>query len=304
MTREAPLPSVGALFLPTRASRLLVTVTATWLVLGSGCSTAVAAKGGMLTILLGVGVVPVGAGATFLAALLARTAAARATLYGLTALLLSLGATLLAITDFDSGFDVGSLLVAVILYAVPVAVTATLALFFGTRAAREVEERLEERRTERLRRELARRGEASFEELAAASGHPESVVDDVLDHLHETGLLAVVLDPDRRRAFTTAAYASKEPALIAAVHQRGRLALYDLAQQLDLSEARLREVVYAALEHGRFSGYADWRRGILFSSDAQRLREGRACPHCGGPMDLAGRGAIACPYCGTEVLLG
>jgi hypothetical protein len=112
-----------------------------------------------------------------------------------------------------------------------------------------------------------------------------------------------VLDTTTQRAFTAESFAAKEQQLVATVYQRGRAAIYDVARELGLSEARLRELLYAALEHRRFSGYVDWHRGILFSADARLLREGRVCPNCGGAMDLAGSGAIACPYCSTEVLL-
>ncbi len=303
MRSEARLPSVVALFVPPPWSLVLVGLTAAWIVLASGCTAVTFQDPGLFTLLVGVFVMPAGAALAFVAAIFGRTAAARAVLHGVTALLLALGALLLALNGFERGFDPGSLLVSILLYAVPIAVAGTLALFFGTRAAREVEERVEERRAERLRRALLCSGEASFEHLAAASGVAESDVDAVLDRLHGERRLEVVLDTTTRRAFTARAFAAKEAALLELTHRHGRASIYDVARQLGLSEARLREVLVAALGHGRFAGYVDWRRGIVFSADAARLREGRACPNCGGPMDLGGRGVIACPYCGTEVLL-
>jgi hypothetical protein len=300
---EEPLPSVRALFLPSPWSVALVTVTAVWLVLGGGCTTVVFQGSGLTSLFLGVFVLPAGAALAFLAALVSRTASARAVLHGSTALLLALGAFLVAVSNFDRGFDVGSILVSILLYAIPIAVVGTLAVFFGGRSARELEERLAARRVERLRRALLERGAASFDELAAASGIPDTEVDDALDRLHGEGQLVVVLDAPARRAFTQEGFAAQEEALVRWVYERGRMAIYDLARQLGMSEARLRELLYAALSHGRFAGYVDWRRGIVFSIDARRLREGRVCPNCGGAMDLAGSGVIACPYCETEVLL-
>lgn len=300
---EDRLPSVAALFLPPPWSLALVGLTAAWIVLASGCTAVSLQDPGLFTLLVGVFVMPAGAALCFVAALLGRTAAARAVLHGTTALLLALGALLLALNGFERGFDPGSLLISILLYAAPIALAGTLALYYGTRAATEVEERVEERRGERLRRELLRRGEASFEELAAASGVAEADVDAVLDRLQGEQRIEVVLDTTTRRAFTARAFAGKEAALQEITHRQGRAAIYDVARRLGLSEARLREVLIGALGHGRFSGYVDWRRGIVFSADAERLREGRACPDCGGPMDLGGRGVIVCPYCGTEVLL-
>ena len=303
MTADDRLPSIASLLLPSPLSIGLAVVTGAWLVLGSGCTTTVFFGSGMVSALLGIFVVPGGALLAFVAALISRTASARASMMGATTLLLALGAFLLAVSGFDRGFDVGALLISIMIYAVPMAVTGTLTFYFGSRAAQEVSERLEERRSEILRRELLARGEATFQELAEASGVAETKVDDVLDGLAAAKKIDVELDSAARRAFTTERFRSKEPELVAAVYARGRAALYDLAHQLGLSETRLRELLYSALEHRRFSGYVDWRRGIVYSADAERLRDGRACPNCGASMDLAGVGVIACPYCRTEVLV-
>ncbi len=303
MRAEDRLPSIASLLLPSPWSIGLAVFTVGWLLLGSGCTSTLFLGSGMVSVLLGIFVVPGGALGAFLAALVSRTASARAVMMGVTTLLLALGAFLVSISGFDRGFDVGSLLVSITLYAVPMAVTGTLTLFFGSRAGQEVERRLAERRAELLRRELVVRGEASFAELAKASGISEDEVDDVLDHLEARGCLDVELDTHTRRAFTAERYAGKEDELVAVVNERGRAAIYDVARQLGLSDARLRDLLYAALEHRRFSGYVDWRRGIVFSADGRQLRAGRACPNCGGAMDLAGGGVIACPYCRTEVLV-
>jgi transcription initiation factor IIE alpha subunit len=303
MEAEERLPSVTTLLLPSPWSVGLVLVTGTWLLLGSGCTSIVFFGSGMVSALLGIFVVPGAALFAFVAALVSPTASARAAMMGTTTLLLALGAFLLAVSGFDHGFDVGSLLVSILIYAVPMAVAGTLTVFFGTRAAREVDDRLEERRVELLRRTLLVRREATFEELAEASGVPDTKVDDVLDRLKAAGAIDVELDATTRRAFTAECFAGKEQQLVATVYQRGRAAIYDVARELGLSEERLREVLYAALQHRRFAGYVDWRRGIVFSADARQLRDGRACPNCGGTMDLAGGGVIACPYCRTEVLV-
>jgi DNA-binding Lrp family transcriptional regulator len=296
---------VAALFAPSAWSRAFLVLAFGWIVVSGGCTTAVTHGSGMapLFLILSLLVVPGGAALTLVASLLGRTASTRAAQHGANALLLALGGFFFAFSDPERGASGGAVIVSILLYSIPIALVGTLFVFFGTRAIKEIGERLAERRTELLRRALRDRGEASFDALAAASGVPDTEVDDALDRLHREGRLAVVLDAPARRAFTAEGFARKEAALVAAVYRQGRTALYDLARELGMSEPRVRELLFAALAHGRFAGYVDWRRGIVFSVDAQRLREGRACPNCGGPMDLAGSGVIACPYCGTEVLL-
>ena len=300
---EGRLPSLGSLLLPSPWSIAIAAVTAAWLVLGGGCTTTLFFGSGLVSSMLGLFIVPGGALLAFVTALVSPTASARATLMGATTLLLGLGAFLIAISDFDQGFDVGALLVSITIYATPMAVTGVLTVFFGSRAVKEVEDRLDERKVELLRRELLQRGEATFEQLADVSGVRDTEVDNVLDRLATTGEIAAVIDTTTRRAFTAARFADKEQQLVATVYERGRTALFDLARELGLSEDRLRQLLYDALEHRRFNGYVDWHRGTVFSADARRLREGRQCPNCGGSMDLAGGGVIACPYCRTEVFL-
>jgi len=42
---------------------------------------------------------------------------------------------------------------------------------------------------------------------------------------------------------------------------------------------------------------------MLYSVEAQKLKDNGTCPKCGGKLELAGKGLIKCPYCGTEVFL-
>lgn len=128
-------------------------------------------------------------------------------------------------------------------------------------------------------------------------------MDDVLESRIAEGSLAAVLDVSSQRAFTLAKYRTKEQELVATVQARGKASIYDVAKALGLSEGHFRQMLYDALSHGRFAGYVDFRRGVVFSVDARKLREGKQCPSCGGKMDLAGNGVLACTFCGAEVLL-
>jgi tRNA(Ile2) C34 agmatinyltransferase TiaS len=54
---------------------------------------------------------------------------------------------------------------------------------------------------------------------------------------------------------------------------------------------------------GLFAGYVNWDEGMLYSRQASELRQLSQCENCGGQLELAGKGVIRCPYCGTEYFL-
>lgn len=71
---------------------------------------------------------------------------------------------------------------------------------------------------------------------------------------------------------------------------------------LDTDRAGLRAVAALAAAEGLLGGYVDWRAGRLH---AGRLEPGQQdCPVCGGRIEIAGRGAEACPYCQTLLIVG
>jgi hypothetical protein len=287
--RIAPVASpswpkeIGRLFVPAPRSMVPLALGAIWAVGAGGCSALLlGADAAGLSFAGGLGVVPVAGALAFLGGILAKNACSRSAVFGLTTLVLAAGALFIALLDADKGLDVGAVTISIVLYGIPVVVTGMLTLFFGMRASKEIAERVEEVRADTLCRLLAERGEASFQELSEASGVPETIVDDVIEARVRAGKLGAVVDPSARMAFTATQFHSKE--------QR-------------LSEPRVRELLYAAMTHGRFAGYVDWVRGIVYSADARKLREGKQCPRCGGGLDLAGGGVLACPFCRTEILV-
>lgn len=66
---------------------------------------------------------------------------------------------------------------------------------------------------------------------------------------------------------------------------------------------QVREMVYALVGLGVFSGYVKWDEGVLYSSEASRLRDLKQCPNCGGQIELSGKGIASCRFCGTEFFL-
>lgn len=96
--------------------------------------------------------------------------------------------------------------------------------------------------------------------------------------------------------------ADKERAILNAVTTRGRVSLADLAIENDASRDEVRAYVYDLIGKDLFRGYVNWERGELVSAEAAQIKEG-SCPNCGGTVELAGKGLVRCPYCGTETFL-
>jgi hypothetical protein len=92
--------------------------------------------------------------------------------------------------------------------------------------------------------------------------------------------------------------------LLDVVQTRGQVAIPDLVLELDSTRDQVEHDLHTLVGRGLFSGYVDWRKGVLFSVEASELNARHTCPNCGGQLELAGKGLIKCPYCGAEIFLG
>jgi DNA-directed RNA polymerase subunit RPC12/RpoP len=96
--------------------------------------------------------------------------------------------------------------------------------------------------------------------------------------------------------------ADKERAILNSVMTRGRVSVADLAIEGNLTRDQVRDFIYDLIGKDLFRGYVNWDRGELVSAEAAEIKEG-SCPNCGGRLELAGKGLVRCPYCGTEIYL-
>jgi hypothetical protein len=94
-----------------------------------------------------------------------------------------------------------------------------------------------------------------------------------------------------------------ERLLLERLEARGQLSLPELAAELRVSPEALREAVYRAAAKNLLTGYVNWQEQKLYSAEVGRLGEHPTCPNCGGQLELAGKGVLRCPYCGSEVFL-
>ena len=96
--------------------------------------------------------------------------------------------------------------------------------------------------------------------------------------------------------------ADQERAILNSVMTRGKVSIPDLAIEGNLSRDQVRDYIYDLIGKDLFRGYVNWDKGELVSAEAAQIKDG-TCPNCGGHLELAGKGLVRCPYCGTEIYL-
>ena len=95
----------------------------------------------------------------------------------------------------------------------------------------------------------------------------------------------------------------KQRQLLDIVKSRGQVPVSDLALEMKTSVDSVKNMVHQLVGLQVFSGYINWDKGVLYSSDASNLRGLEKCKNCGGDIKLAGKGVVVCPFCGTEYFL-
>lgn len=96
--------------------------------------------------------------------------------------------------------------------------------------------------------------------------------------------------------------ADTQRTILNAVMTRGRVGVADLAIECNLTREQVKENIYDLIGKDLFRGYVNWERGELVSAEVAQIKED-TCPNCGGKVELAGKGLVRCPYCGTETYL-
>lgn len=101
----------------------------------------------------------------------------------------------------------------------------------------------------------------------------------------------------------TASKAQQQRKLLNIVQTRGSISMNDMVIEMQTSQDAVKQMIYDLVGLGVFSGYINWDKGILYSSEASKLRDLTKCPNCGGEITLGGKGVAKCKYCGTEFFL-
>lgn len=106
-----------------------------------------------------------------------------------------------------------------------------------------------------------------------------------------------------RREAAEFAEVEKQKKILNMVVTQGQVSVPEVALELDASRDQVKEWIYDLVGKGLFSGYINWDEGMLYSRQASQMREGKKCPNCGGELQLAGKGVVTCPFCGTDIFL-
>lgn len=95
----------------------------------------------------------------------------------------------------------------------------------------------------------------------------------------------------------------QEKKLLNIVLTQGQVTFPELVSELGVPQDRVEDIVREVSGKQLFSGAIDWKRGILYSVESQKLAGEQKCPNCGGDLRFAGKGLVSCPYCGSDVFL-
>lgn len=99
------------------------------------------------------------------------------------------------------------------------------------------------------------------------------------------------------------AQANQQRQLLNIVKSRGQVDIGDLVIEMGSTQDDVQNMIHQLVGMGLYSGYINWDEGTLYSRQASQLRDLTKCEHCGGEIELAGKGVARCPYCGTEYFL-
>jgi len=92
----------------------------------------------------------------------------------------------------------------------------------------------------------------------------------------------------------------REKEILTTIEARGKVKISDLCLDLHLDRSAVEALLRDLVGKGLFTGSINWQEGLLVSAEAKAFPESK-CPHCGGELQIAGKGTIRCPYCGSEI---
>jgi tRNA(Ile2) C34 agmatinyltransferase TiaS len=94
---------------------------------------------------------------------------------------------------------------------------------------------------------------------------------------------------------------ARQRKLLNMVMTQGQVNIADASLELQTTRDQTKQLIYDVIGKQLFTGYVNWDKGMLYSTDAAKLKETSKCPNCGGQLELAGKGLIKCPFCGSEI---
>ncbi len=95
----------------------------------------------------------------------------------------------------------------------------------------------------------------------------------------------------------------KQRMVLNMVETHGKVRIADIALEINGTREQVQKYIYDLVGKGLFTGYVNWREGVLLAQQASDMEANKTCPNCGGVLELAGKGMVECPYCGSEIFL-
>lgn len=95
----------------------------------------------------------------------------------------------------------------------------------------------------------------------------------------------------------------KQRELLGIIKAHGQIDIDEAVLNLGSTRDKVKEMLHDLVSKGLYSGYINWSKGQLYSSEASQLRDLENCKNCNGVLELAGKGVTYCPWCGTEYFL-
>ena len=146
-------------------------------------------------------------------------------------------------------------------------------------------------------------GRLDLSDLADELGVDDEAAARLLEEGIAQGKIKGHLDQASGRVYSQQTLADRRLELLGVLKAHGQIALDSLARTLDAPQSLITEWIYDLVQHGRFSGYINWDRSMLYSAERAKLGQSQRCPSCGGRLELAGKGIVSCTHCGAEILL-
>jgi len=229
----------------------------------------------------------------------------RALIWALMALLTALAAIILALamsTEPELGFS-GSLMIFFVFGAPVVLLLFAPAIYYVAKGWRGLQTTVQRERIALCQRRIDVAGRLALSDLAEELGVDDQAAARILAEGIAQDKIQGHLDVQSGQIYSQQTLSDRRLELLGVLKAHGQIALDSLARTLDAPQALITEWIYDLVQHGRFSGYINWERGMLYSAERAKLGQSQRCPSCGGRLELAGKGIVSCTHCGAEILL-
>jgi hypothetical protein len=195
--------------------------------------------------------------------------------------------------------------VAIFFYILGIPILAVLGIiwfFIIRRAWPDFSQALHAARSQRLILMIEARGETTLSEISSEISSSEAQTLALLKELLSTHELMGYYDAEYQCIYSAAAFHEKQRKMVSILETQGKVYFEALSQELKINRSELRQWIYTQAQRGQLHGFTDWAGGWVYSRPVNApWKDTNRCPHCGGQLDLAGKGVIECMYCKVEV---